>query len=506
MARLDELHALVSSLSQGEKRHFRRLLADLRKPGESQAMQLFELLCRQPEMTPGALQDKIKEAGLGKNLATVIPRLNQQILKSVVHLKTSDNVDARLYQMLGEIKVLYAKHLYAQGMRMIKTARRVAHEYSRTNLELELLSWERRFFIDANSQATDLHLSTLRAEGQRLLDLLQLQLQLRQLQSEARAASRKNLSPKKPEDAPQLAQFWREDLFTLAEASDDGLSQLLAGSVQGIYHTLLRDFQAAYEALLPVMRLWEGNAKWVEDKAELLLIVFNNFFNAAIVALNDMAPLEHFLNLIRKIRFKDEVLQFRSRRMVYTQEFIYCLNYARFGRGKTLASRIEVWLPQVKDRLSRSQWIMFHYNLSIFYFLSDNFSAANRSLLVIHQLPAGPIRNDARRVCALLRILVQYQLGNVDLCESMVRNARRGFQAQIEGDHPHMKALRGLGPVLKALPGEDLREQLHQLIRSLDGIQPFLGQQEIILWAESMLKGNTIQGEFEQLVAAIQGK
>lgn len=506
MARLHELHSLIESLTQGEKRHFRRLLADLRKPGESQGMKLFDLLSKTSNRDEKELRHKIAEASLDRNLATLIPRLNQQILKSVVHLRTAQSTDAKLYQMLGEIKVLYDKHLYAQGMRMIKNARRVARDYSRTNIELELLSWERRFFIDANPQATDEHLLTLREEGQRLSDLLQLQLQLRQMQSEARAASRKNLTPNRAEDAEEIARFWREDLFEKARDSKDGLAFLLSGSVQGIYHTLQKDFQSAYNALLPVVKLWEGNTKWVEDKAELLLIVFNNFFNAAIVALDDLEPLEYFLNLIRGFRFQDEVLQFRTRRMVFQQEFIYCLNYARFERGKLLASRIEKWLPQVQDRLSRSQWIMFHYNLSVFYFLSDDYSAANRNMIAIRSLPAGPVRNDARRVSVLLRILVQYQLGHIDQCELMIRNARRYFKTRIGNEHPHSQVTDLLVPVLKALPGKELRSQLANLIQRLEKIPPFLGQQEVRLWAQSQLAGTTIREEFGKLVAEIQGR
>ena len=502
MARLDELHALITSLSQGEKRHFRRLLADLRKPGESQAIQLFDLLLRYPEYGKDGLMEKIHEAGLERHLATTIPRLNSQVLKSVVHLRAEQNVDAKLYQALAEIKVLYGKHLYAQGMRMIKNARKVAREYSRSNIELELLSWERRFFIDSNPQATDEHLGKLRKEGQRLADLLQLQMTLRQMQSEARAAHRKGLSA--ANHATEIGKFWRPELFSQAIESGDGLAGLLAGSVQGIYHTLQQDHASAYEVLLEVMRLWEGKKNWVEDKAELLLIVFNNFFYAGIVATDDQGEIEHYLNLIRRIKFQDPVLQFRTRRIVYQQEFIYCLNFARRERGQGLAHRISSWLPEVKDRLSVSQWIMFHYNLTIFHFLSGNLSGAGRTIQEIKGLPAGPVRNDARRVAAILHILVQYQYGHVDLCEPMLRNAKRNFGKQVKRDHPHLQVLEHCSGIIKALPGKELNQRFSGLIELFDQLPPFLGQQEVRLWALSHLNGSTIWDEFRALVKAHQ--
>jgi len=500
------LHTLIHSLTQGEKRNCRKLIRGLGKPGKSQVEALFDALLQVEEGNATSLKESIEKEGLTRHLATLLPRLNQQILKSLVHLKSDSSIDAQLYRALSEVKIIYDKHLNEQGMRTISNARRIARSYSRATIELELLVWEQRFFVDGNPKATDEHLAFLRSERERLVRLIELQIRLRQLQSEAKTADRKNFKPGNTEEGKLIDSFWQPELFRQARESGDLLAELLAGSVEGIYHMLHGDFLAAYQVLLPLVGHWERKTAWVEDQAELLLIVFNNFFKAAIIGTEEHEPLEKLLTLIRNFPFQDPSLRFRMKRVVYLNDFVFCMNFARIERGKALARNIEAWLPEAKERLSQSQWISFHYNLVAYYFFAGNLSAANRAILTIRGLPPGPILNNVRTLAALMQIMVQYEIGNLDQCELLYRNLKRSLGKRLHPSSPYLRTLDLYPEILKALPGKALLDAFAEFISAVESLDPFLGQEEMLIWAKAHLNSRSITEEFRLRIEASRKK
>ncbi|MGZ4061122.1 MAG: hypothetical protein ACXVPU_18975, partial [Bacteroidia bacterium] len=138
----DELHKLIKSLSQSEKRFFkiyasRHIIGD-----KNNYVSLFDAIAAQKNYDESSVKEKFKNERFTDRFAAVKNYLHQLILKSMRNFHAASTIDIELKEMLIDIDFLYQKGLYKQCQKLHKKAEKLAIEADKKTRLLEILEWK----------------------------------------------------------------------------------------------------------------------------------------------------------------------------------------------------------------------------------------------------------------------------------------------------------------------------------------------------------------------------
>jgi hypothetical protein len=108
----DELHKLIKSLTQSEKRFF-KIYASRHVIGEgNNYVKLFDAISDQKNYNEKIIKEKFAKESFMDRYAAVKNYLHQLILKSMRNFHSASTIDIELKEMLIDIDFLYQKGLY----------------------------------------------------------------------------------------------------------------------------------------------------------------------------------------------------------------------------------------------------------------------------------------------------------------------------------------------------------------------------------------------------------
>lgn len=151
----DHLHRLVRSLSKAEKRHFKLYIARHLPGGRGNLQLLFDAVAAMPEYDPSVLHGKFKGQPFMRNLPITKRRLYEAVLESLDALHANSTVDDKVSRLLHHVELLFAKALYADAAKILRSATNLAREHDRQPLLLQAMEWERRILERSNYAGTD---------------------------------------------------------------------------------------------------------------------------------------------------------------------------------------------------------------------------------------------------------------------------------------------------------------------------------------------------------------
>jgi hypothetical protein len=167
------------------------------------------------------------------------------------------------------------------------------------------------------------------------------------------------------------------------------------------------------------------------------------------------------------------------------------------------------WLDQHKDKLSDVRLLIFYYNITLYYFAHSQFSQAQKWLLKILHFPPTEARADIRDFARVFQLVLQYELGNLDVQEYLLRSAYRYFN-RTQKLHEYEEAIltfvrkeqKNAGISRKATYSafETLQESLQKIRSEAEGAEP-VGFQVMLFWIESHLEGVPLKVYYARKVA-----
>lgn len=106
-------------------------------------------------------------------------------------------------------------------------------------------------------------------------------------------------------------------------------------------------------------------------------------------------------------------------------ELLHLLNTRNFERAKDSLEGITRGIEDYKVKINKARELSFYYNISILYFMLEDFDKALLWLVRILNHPQTDHRKDLQRFAQILQLFYHYELGSVVFLESMVPNVRR---------------------------------------------------------------------------------
>lgn len=498
METADELKKWVESLSIAEKR-FITLLGKARAGANtSQQLELFDWLNQAAPGDPLPVSARFRQ-----NLPTVSKRLKDLILDGLRILHKEDGTDALLRTTLDEIAILLEKKLYRAAARQLKRAKKLALETSRYDFAIQCLEHEQKAAPVLNPGEVRETLRKLRGEETEVLARLERMRELQFRHSALLALVKQFPFHREDKILQEVRELAESELVKEQCNSKAYIEQALAVNILGISDLFERKPIDALKRYQGLLENWKQHPEWQLDQTELLLTICKFYQTACFFSPVNWEEARAYIAMLSGFKGLSTDAARDFQRMLYHNQFTLALNTGKFDSVQKMIPEIDEWLRKESEKLSEAQTLPFLCNFAIAEFLLGNNSAANKIVMRILNTPNRKIRIDIREFALVLQAVLQYESGNENLHDYLLRAGKRHFQkitAEVNFELTVMKHLEAMARAATAsaqkTATEALIAELNTLAEQVQSSIPLLGLNEISMWAQSKSSGIPVREIF----------
>lgn len=469
MAKKEQLHLLIKSLTGAEKRYFRLQGAGSQEP---KYLLLFDAIDRQSVYDESALRRKFRNEKFVRQLHVSKNYLTKLIMKSLRRFHEYASPDAELRSLLCDIEILLKRELLDQCQQTLDKAEALALKYEKLPALLDLCEYRRRLLLArGGEQQADLS-AVLTSEGTALAKLR------------------------------HLHDYWRLTINFFAELlgqEGDGAASpqhpLLrdpasADTLQArtLYHYVNQSFAffngdlaAAEQHAASAIAHLEASPHRICEQPVSLITALNNLI-AICLHTKDYAAIPPLLEKIRAIPERyglkpSSPVAVRALLQTFNVELEMYRDTGDCARGIALIGDIEAMLQQRDHLIPDAYRLLFYYQFAYLYYLDRQPEASLRWLNAIARRRFDTVRNDIQVYAQLLNMIIHYELGNITVLRYAVASCRRVLRKKRQLQ-PYEKVLLNLFARLSITPlmkHRDLFVRVHHKLFSQEK-QPELVQ------------------------------
>jgi len=140
----DTLFELIKSLTKSEKRYFKLLSSRHTIGEENNYVRLFDFIDKQVSYDESVIFTEFKNEAFLHRFSITKKRLYNHILSALDAFYTASSVDAQLFKLIHSSDILYAKSLYDQSSRVLRSAEKLAEKNEKYILLTEIRRKQKR--------------------------------------------------------------------------------------------------------------------------------------------------------------------------------------------------------------------------------------------------------------------------------------------------------------------------------------------------------------------------
>jgi hypothetical protein len=500
----DILFQLIHSLEKAEKRHFKLYIKRSSAKEDLKVIQLFDALDKMEAYDEKVLVKKFPSV-TKPQLANLKTHLYKEVLSSLRLLRTSDNIDLQLSEMLDHARILYNKGLKIQSLRILEKAKEQAQQHHKFNTLVQLLSLEKKIEmlhitrspaektqqLADESTAIGLHINRVT----RFSNLALLLYRWYVLNGHSRDEA----------DEKDIRAFFKEQLPKDMDQVSGFYENLYLCQSYCWYAFIRQDFLMYYRYA----------QKWVtlfEEEPILKSVETGHYIKGMHTLLNAHFDLRNFRafdeTLHQFILFEStEAAQKHDNFRTHTSLYITaakingCLMKGDFGKGVTMIPEIEQKLSDYALYVDHHRIMVFNYKIATLYFGNGDYEKAIDYLQEIINSPIE-LRIDLHSYARLLHLICHYEIGNYDILDSLVKAVHRFMLRMKNLTVVEEKIFRFLKK--SYISAQNIREGLKPLLESIRHLEKnrhetrAFAYLDIISWLESKVNNSTMQTVIQQ--------
>jgi hypothetical protein len=488
-----ELHQLLHSLSQAEKRYLRVYTTRHVKGKENQYAIMLDAIWEQEEYDEGLLKRQWKAAGANPNqLASVKNYLFGLVLQAMRDFHRERNVRREIEDLLTDAEFLGSRGLYPKSEKLLAKAKEKAVAYELHALALQADAIARSQAIWTFDREVDQQLHDLAASSKDSLSALVLGTEAQIVYCQTVALTRRKFSLRDSDSRNQIESIKAHPAIVESSGSAAFTPQLhhlrtmaLVAQLQGKKEDTLAANHALY-------LLWEAHAPMQSLYTKIHIVSLANFLASCHISecFTEMPAIISKLQSIPTQSPADEI-EITHNALYYT--LLHAINTAAWDTAAATAKALETFLTNSQKAIPKARVTAIRYNIAITYFFLEEHKLALHAFNAILHDAQSLYREDIQQAARLLQTVVHYQLGNLDLLEYLLRSVRRYLQnrdalyAFEETLIRHLNRLAANPTEQKAIM-QTLHEHLQTLRTDNDNAHA-PGLQEVQYWVEAKLKG-----------------
>lgn len=511
------LGRLIRSLTQAQKRDFKKYVKFWGGQGDRKYLQLYDAMLlfvktgSEEETLTDFLLKKKKFGSKPADLSALAYYLYKKILESMRTTPEGAPHLVRLNALMQDILFVYNKNLLADCLPLIEEARQIARALDKPGYELELLLWERRSRMFDRHQQNRQILQQFRKEENRLLEEM-----VRFHRFNAMAfeftyffRSREPLPEELDAEIQVMLPQYREGLpEDMSHRSKVRLGTLLAsyyemrhssdsGSASGLVK--MANLEKSLRFQEDVLRVYRSNSLFFEEEQAQYALALEGYINRCLRLGKIEEAGQHIAGLQPG---KEGYIFYQS--IAYVQLTHHLRqNEFRQARDFIIKHQMVAALEKYKNRINENRMLALRFTCGQVYFCLDDFSRAGDWFGQVAAMRAE-LRADVVWLCKLLEIICLYEQGvykqEVNPARPLINHARALRRAGLLNDFLELliSAVSLVFRNPRALTRDGLPDLLAELQRHLSQTQAYYLYSMVLVWLEYRLNRSSIEKEIQR--------
>ena len=424
----DTLLQLIQTLEKSEKRHFKLYIKRSSAKEDLKIIRLFDALVTMGDYDEKVLMKKIP-CDTRSQLANLKAHLYKEVLASLRLLKTTDNTDLQLSELLDNARILYNKGLKLQSLHLLEKAKDLAKANQKFNALVQVVSLEKkietlhitRSSLDKTQTLTDEAL-IVSSHIDRVTRLSNLALLLYRWYVQ-------NGHSRNEEDERRVRDYFKDSYPKDANLINGFYEKLYLYQSYVWYAFIRQDFLMYYRYSQKWIDLFGEHKPMSGVETGHFIKGFHNLLDAHFV-LRNYKKFAITLKQFEEFAETNEAQQhdnFRIHTSIYINSAKVNLNLMRgtFDEGLLLVPKVIANLKEYMLLVDSHRILVFNYKIASLYFGAGNYSTAIDYLQKIINDNQPGLRNDLQCYTRLMHLLCHYELGNEEIIESLIKSLYR---------------------------------------------------------------------------------
>jgi len=460
MSTEDPLFELIKSLSQTEKRYFKRFSTLHSSRSKNNYLELFEAMDRLDQYDEGKIRRRLSNKKFAGNLAVGKNYLYNLVLRSLRLYNTEQSALFQVLDLIQDIHLLIDKNLPQQAVKRIQKAKRMAEQYHLELPMLEILRLERMMIRWSQKKKSQEGLEDNQEKTAQYLRQVNLQFDILKLYDDIFLVLRNRPQFEHPEERiHELIRAFSERVSITDFSFETRMIYHLIWS--NYYQLLTGEMKEARHHLGVLIDLFEAEPHLIQEYPVRYINLLSNFLTTFIAD----GRYETFPAVIEKLESLPsdrEYLRIKLFQKIAHFQLIYHLRTGRYEAALGMIAGIEQGLEKYREGISLDQQLNFCQNIAQVYFYNHCYEEALNWLDRVLNEEKHEIRQDIQLNCRLLQLLAHYELNNLEFAGSLARSIYR-YVRKATGEEHLLKAVANT--LLKAvdLPAEERETLLKNL-------------------------------------------
>ena len=419
----NKLFHLVKSLSGSEKRYF-KLFVSAKENGNNKYDQLFDAIDTQAEFNDDALRLTIygDEPIETRKFSELKAYLYDLILKSLQSYDEKSSVDYKLKNMLLGVRTLFKRSHFDDCKDILKKAKKLALTYEDFNSLIEILDWEKKIaHTQTDISFLDKELDRIAIEERKYLQQLINISNYKNTFFKILVSLRKDVSRSERQNKA-LQDLISDPLFGNEEQAGSYKSKILLYRSTSLYHFSRSDFNTFHIDCAKLVQLMESNEKMLKEDVSEYISVLNNYIISCGV-LNKFEEINTALDKLKNITPITLDDAAKIHRQYYLNKLKLCITSGQFEEG---LAEMKNHLKEIEkfdqNQFLKNNFYFYYFNI---HFGNEDFDGALAWINKWLMLPDSSDMNDLQGLARILNLIVNYEIGNTILLESLLRSTHR---------------------------------------------------------------------------------
>lgn len=478
------LFELIKSLTKNDKRYFQ--MHSEFQGGYKIYMELFDMMDKQQVYDEEFIREQL---GID-HLHVVKGYLYNQILKSLQSSCTKDqiNIAQQINTLLSETLLLEKRGLYHHARKHLKKAKKLAIKYSKLHLLVPIIRKEISYLFFLDKKKIHQQFKILHQESQENNRNLMIESKIKDLYYQITILERTKMYSQ--QQIKTLSDTWEafEQEYKIDQI-DSFYIQFLKECIRSIFARFRLDKQARLKHYQKAIAVWESHRWMIKEESHSYKIHLANLLNCYFA----VRQWDVFPELIQKFKsipsrnFNEEAESFQSYAFY---ELLYFLNTRKLEHAVSALAEITKGIKTYQSKINKSRELSFYYNISILYFLLNDFKEAHNWLKKILDQQKNDHRKDIQRFAMILELFYHYELRQFELVQNLWGTVKRRLQSWAPLSNFEAIVMNSLKDILYSAQEKEklsLMQQMQQDLQGLSGQKSELGMEEIMLWTEKHL-------------------
>jgi tetratricopeptide (TPR) repeat protein len=496
----DPVLDLIKSMTKAEKRSFRLYATRISDSKNAKFIALFDAMDEVAAFDEAKI---LKKSGVPKSqLANVKIYLYHQLLTSLRQSGVDGYDDISLHEQLDFARILYAKGMYRQSLKILDRAKHQAVGRQQFTIALEIVEFEKLIESQFITRSSTTRADDLTTEVQNLSSTIQKASEFSNLAIQLYALYLKRGHVRNRNDI-----MFVEDYFAKHRPKFDvrrqGVHEQLYMNLSNYWYSyILQDFLACY-------RHTQRNVDMFTEYPMLKQSMSSLYFKSFNYLLESLFYLRHYsrfkevleavhAEIVKRENIVNQNAEILARSFYYANRMNLHFMDGNFSDGLEIVPELLEFIKENENKIDQHHILVFYYKVACLYFGCGSFKQSISLLNKIIDTRDEDVRSDLQCFARILRLIATYESGDDLMMEYQVKSTYR-FLVKMNDLNIVQREMLAFLSKFDTFYRSDINEQfraLHEKLLLYESMpyekRPFL-YLDLTSWLESKMKNVPVQ-------------